>query len=457
MKLPTSLIVILDKILCEGGNPNIVGGAVRDSLMGIEPKDYDVEVFNMSKSKLESVLALFGDVDAVGASFGVYKVGNYDFSLPRRENKSGEGHRGFIPEFSDLTFAEAAARRDYTINSVAWNFAERKLIDDWGGADDIRSKVLRPTSVAFKEDALRILRGMQFAGRFDMDCSEWVADYAMEMIGEYANLAKERIWEEWKKWALKSKKPSAGLWFLNKVHWIELYPELDALRACPQDPIWHPEGDAWVHTCHVVDAAVEICDRYDMSDDIRLVVVFAALLHDVGKPETTVLNDEGRWSSPSHDKVGMPIAERFLLSIGCPQDIIDRVKPLVGEHMVHVGLEDVTLRVVNRLANRLGKATINELMLVIEADMNGRPPLEGGLPDICGDMLRMAAELDIVNNQPKPILMGRHLIEMGYKPGPLFGEILAQVYQEQLDGDINTLDEAMIAVTDYCMCKLIFK
>lgn len=444
MNIPIELREILTHIVIEGGKPNIVGGAVRDHLMGVEPKDFDVEVFGLDPELLKSILAQYGPINEVGASFNVIKIGNFDFSLPRCDNKNGRGHKGFAVQVDPyMSYAAAAARRDFTINSVAWSFAEEKLVDDWGGADDIRSRVLRPTSAAFKEDSLRVLRGMQFAGRFDMRASQWTEDYAEEMKAEFHDLPKERIWIEWEKWAGKSIKPSAGLVFLSDVNWLGFFSALDNIDGCPQDPVWHPEGDVFVHTCHVVDAMAKLCDEHSISGDDRVVLIFAALLHDVGKPETTVLNDEGRWSSPSHDKVGMPIARKFLESIGCHESLIERIVPLVGEHMVHVGLEQVTKRVVNRLAHRLGKATIDELLLVILADMNGRPPLEGGIPPICEDIVKMAEECKVLAEKPKPILMGRHLIEMGYKPGPAFGRVLDLAYEAQLDDKFTSLEGAM--------------
>ena len=242
---------ILEAIQAAGGWPLIVGGAVRDILLGHAPKDLDVEVYRLDVERLTAALAPFGRIDAVGRSFGVLKLRTpagqeFDFALPRRESKIGAGHRGFLaaPD-PTMTPQEAAARRDFTINAMAIT-PDKQVLDFFGGQEDLRAHILRHTTAAFAEDPLRVLRGMQFAARFDMRLAPETAALCRQLLPEAPTLAVERIWAEWWKWAVKGVRPSAGLRVLEETGWISLYPELEELIGCPQDPLWHPEGWSFV-------------------------------------------------------------------------------------------------------------------------------------------------------------------------------------------------------------------
>lgn len=172
--IPGELRAMLDAVR-RVGRPRLVGGGVRDWLLGLTSEDFDIEVGGIDFEKLQRALAPFGATDVVGRSFGVIKVRGatsgvvYDFSLPRRESKTGAGHRGFAvapdPLLSD---AEAAARRDFTINAIAYDPFSGEVIDPHGGRADLQAKLLRHTSAAFVEDPLRVLRAFQFAARFDL-------------------------------------------------------------------------------------------------------------------------------------------------------------------------------------------------------------------------------------------------------------------------------------------------
>jgi len=431
-----------------GGKPFLVGGSVRDKFLGIDAHDYDCEVFNMSPEKLGEILETFGRVDRVGSSFGIFKlrVGDdeFDFSVPRRESKSGKGHKGFIPELDPtMTVREAAARRDFTVNSMAISH-KGEVFDFFNGAEDLQKKILRHTSPAFSEDPLRVLRGMQFAGRFNMKMAFSTANLCHTMRHEYCTLPYERIWGEWHKWAAKSVTPSAGLRILLGTGWIFCYPELAKLEFCKQDPEWHPEGNVWEHTLHVVDAAADIAIRDGLNEFDRTVLVFAGLCHDLAKPRTTTFED-GHVRSRGHASEGVTETESFLARIGCQQHaraIVDQVVPLVREHLSHLNVQPGNDRSIRRLAARLAPATIAQWVRVVEADHSGRPPLPKGSPAMW--VLERATELNIVNNRPAEILMGRHLIEDGMSPGPLFGKILKQAYEAQLDGVFTDLEGALV-------------
>ena len=428
---------ILEAIIEAGGDPIRVGGCIRDEMLGVESKDIDIEVFGLSSDALVAVLKRFGKVSVVGESFGVIKLRHkgeeFDFSLPRRDNKVGRGHKGFeVVVDHELSPFEAAKRRDFTINAIGRRL-DGELVDPHGGLSDLNNRVLRHTSEHFAEDPLRVLRGFQFAARFNMSVVPETLEMCRSLIGEFDTLAIERIWIEFEKWAVKGSVPSAGLRFLRACGWVSLFPELEALIGVQQDPEWHPEGDVWEHTLHVCDAAARIADREQLEGEDRAVLILAALCHDLGKPETSVF-ERGRWRAPGHPEAGVPVAKRFLESIGCLQRIIDRVLPLVREHMIHVTGGQPSDKLVRRLAVRLEKASVCELLLLIEADHSGRPPLFPGLPKKAEEIGVIAERLDVEAAKPKPIIGGRHLIDRGLQPGPRFGEIIGECFEAQLDG-----------------------
>src|SRR4051812_40723057 len=290
--LPPELLAILTETP-ELKTAYLVGGCVRDWLLGIPHKDYDIEVFNLSYETLSAALSRWGKVDLVGRSFGVVKLTTpskltFDFSIPRRDSKVAPGHKGFEIEFDhSITPKEAAARRDYTINSLMFDPREERVLDFFGGQNDLKNGILRHTSSAFPEDPLRVLRGMQFAGRFELKAAPETIALARQIKETHGELAKERVREEWFKWAEKSRAPSLGLHFLAETEWIEHYPELNKIRGVPQDPEWHPEGDVFTHTSHCCDALTRLARWQTADSESRIVYMFAVLTHDFGKASTT--------------------------------------------------------------------------------------------------------------------------------------------------------------------------
>jgi len=434
---------LLDKLLEENARPLIVGGAVRDMLLNKEPKDIDVEVFCMEIEKLESILSQFGKVDLVGRCFGILKLKiedeEFDFSIPRKEIKSREGHGGFKIELDrEMTEKAAASRRDFTINALMFDPATTEVIDFFGGVRDLKDGILRHVSDAFSEDPLRVLRGMQFASRFNMEMAEETIELCKGLFKEAETLAKERIWMEWEKWALKSDKPSIGLEVLRKTGWIKMLPELEVLIGCPQDSEWHPEGDVWNHTLLVVDKAAEIAKRDGLVGNDRLAMIFSALFHDVGKASTTkICEEDGRIRSPRHDTVGAKISVGAMTKIGGSVQIIKRIEILISRHMVR--FKKVTPRIIRRLSYKLAESdeTIEMLVRLGEADKRDK-----GLPEGFAELLTVADDMELNNTFPQPILMGRHLLKLGLKPGPEIGEILKKAFEAQLDGEFENLKGA---------------
>jgi tRNA nucleotidyltransferase (CCA-adding enzyme) len=428
----------------------LVGGCVRDWLLGVANKDYDIEVFDLGYEALAKALGRWGRVDLVGRSFGVVKLTTparqtYDFSIPRRDSKTAAGHKGFAISFDPtLSPREAAARRDFTINAIMFQPREQKLLDFFGGERDLRARVLRHVGPAFPEDPLRVLRGMQFAARFQLTAALETVQLARSIKHTFAELARERVREEWFKWAEKSTVPSLGLKFLAESEWIEHFPEIAATRGIPQDPEWHPEGDVFTHTGHCCDALAALPEWRQADPESRVAYMLAILCHDLGKATTTIpaiKDGRTRITSPGHEMVGGPLAESFLERINAPGRIRERVVPLVLNHMAYY--DQISDRAIRRLAKRLEPENISGLLAIMTADALGRPPLPPVVPANIQAIATKAEELQVRQSAPPPILMGRHLLDHGHAPGPNLGAILEAAYQAQLDGRFDDVPSAI--------------
>lgn len=453
LHLPSWLDTIVRELHASGYRAVVVGGAVRDALLGGEPKDFDIEVYGIAYDRLAGILARHGRVDLVGKSFGVVKLNlgghEYDFSVPRRDSKLGLKHRDFQTTFDPaITPREAASRRDFTINAMAYDPVADELLDFFGGAGDLKNRVLRATSEAFAEDPLRVLRGMQFACRFDLTLEPGTAAMCRAISNHFDTIARERVADEFMKWAVKSSRPGRIAGYLKASGWDVHFPEIARLAGVPQDPGWHPEGDVGTHTMFVVDAAARIAERENLTGDDRAVLVFAALSHDFAKATTTMLRErEGkmRWTSWGHEADGGPMARAFLDRIGIKSAIADRVVPMVENHLASSSIgPDVTPRAVRRLAMRLAPATITDLLRLVEADYSGRPPLPAGLPESAIRIREMAQAQAVVHGPQAPLILGRHVMPyFDGRPGRHIGEVTAAAYEAQADGAFSNQEEAL--------------
>lgn len=454
IELPSDLDKAIAALKRSGGDCRVVGGSVRDCLLGIKPKDFDIEVYGLELSDVADALKPVGQTNLVGKSFCIVKLRieakEYDFSIPRRERKTAPGHQGFeVYPDPHLSEKEALARRDFTINALLYDPERSQLIDYFGGISDLEKRRLKHISDAFREDPLRPLRAMQFAGRFDLTLDQETARICASMKGEYNTLPIERIWGEWEKWSYQSTKPSAGLRVLRDSLWLRFYPELHDLIRIPQDPEWHPEGDVWEHTLCCVDAMAE-SESWRRADKAeRSLLMLAILCHDLGKPICTQLMDKGgkmRWTSYGHDVAGVPLAEQLLKRIGAFKKIADPVPSLVGGHhylntLPAGGPSSPSLR---RLASRLAPATLSQLHAVMTADHYGRPPfISEEQTRRLASFDRKIEELAIADATPKPILLGRHLIDRGMKPSKEFKVILDSAFEAQLNGAFDDLVGAL--------------
>ena len=427
-----------------GGRALIVGGWVRDRLMGHASKDIDVEVYGLDGGTLKALLGRFGSVNTVGESFTVYKVAGLDVSLPRRESKTGRGHKGFTVEGDPaLSPADAARRRDFTINAIAWDPLTDDYIDPFEGRRDLDRRVLRAVDPGtFGDDSLRVLRAVQFAARFGFELD--AATIALCRGIPLDDLPAERIWGEIEKLLLRAQRPSAGFALALKLLVIErLFPELDALVGCPQEPEWHPEGDVWVHTLLVIDGARARID--DLEYPQQVAVMLGAVCHDLGKPPTTAVVD-GRIRSLDHEEQGIPPARAFLDRLNVHSmlgyDVRKQVFGIVANHLKPGMFAKARPPVGDGAYRRLAQKVDLELLArVAKADCEGRG---GGFDCSAMDVfLERARALGVEHAAPEPLVKGRHLLALGVQPGPAVGEVLKQVYERQLDGTVADFDAAL--------------
>jgi len=446
--LPPDIQPLIESLDHHHITPVLVGGYVRDALIGHSTADIDIELYGVtSLEKLESILKPFGKLNAVGKSFGVLKLAykglSIDFSPPRIESKQGFGHKGFeVKWFSELDFATAAARRDFTINAIGYNPLTKTFLDPVGGREDLKNRRLAYVDPkTFVEDPLRVLRAVQFAARFDLQCDDNLLHLCRDMIAKGAlnELPKERIFEELKKLLLLAPKPSIGLSLLKKMGGLTFFTPLEKLEFTKQDPFSHPEGDVWTHTLMCVD---EMANMRTSDPKRNITLMLAALLHDIAKPVTTVIFD-GVLNAPSHAEKGVETARIWLSRITEEKSLIEAVLPLIRHHgtprkLYRCHAED---RDILRLSTQV---CIEDLILLAQADFFGRTFLTK-IPHRfeAGEWLYERADaLGVLRSPPKPLLMGRDLIAHKMTPSEEFKSILDAAYEAQLNLEFTTRQQA---------------
>lgn len=436
MEALVGLQTCFDRIHAAGGRSICVGGFVRDLVLGREPLDIDIEVQGMTYDHLVDLLSGFAQVDTRGARFGVAVCLGIEWALPRREHANGSGHRDFEVELvPDLPFKESVLRRDFTCNAIGMEARSGLLLDPLAGIDDLRRRRLHPIAAErWSEDPLRPLRAMQLLARLEFSASDRLLHCTRGM--SFASLSAERIGTEWDKLLLRAQRPSIGLQFLHDSGTLPQFPEIAALRQCPQDPSWHPEGDVWNHTMMVIDAASGLRSGNAPADE-RL--MYSALCHDLGKPLTTVEMEDGRIRSPAHEPKGEDPTRSFLSRLAKTAPLQEAVVALVRNHLAPVQFITANMpaspRAYRRLARTLDAAgtTIEELARLARADSLGRSTADAlarSFPAI--DLfLEKAKEFDSASAPPTDVVFGRHLIARGLTPGPDFKRILSECREIQ--------------------------
>ena len=415
------ITTIARDIASQGGRAFYTGGYVRDYLLAgkvANGKDIDLEVFGLDKDELLSVLSTYGQPIEVGKSFPVIKMSHHpewDFTLP---------------ETPGASYQEACARRDFTINAMMMDVLTGEILDFFGGQEDLKNKLIcHTTEQVFADDPLRAYRAVQLAARFGFSID--VATLELIKHSNLGDIKPERILEELRKLLLLAPQPSLGLSYMQETGILERrHPMLFRLLDCEQSPLNHPEGDVWQHTLQVVD----ICASLKKQSQDQEVLMFAALLHDLGKPATTCIRN-GKITAYGHDLEGEKLARIFLNRLNASKSLVAGVGKLVREHMHPVLLyksrEQVSDKAIRKLVNRVN---VRELLLLAEADFKGRgkerdfAPVQEWLMDRIS-RLGLDPEQGIT-----PYVQGRDLIALGLKPGTNFRKILDQCFEMQLEG-----------------------
>lgn len=405
-ELPKRLLKIADDIVAAGGRAYLVGGWVRDALLGKNCRDYDVEVYDLEQDQLLPILSKYGKTNLVGKAFGVIHLSmkgeSLDFSFPRTESKVGYGHKGFVVHTdAKLSFKEAALRRDFTINAMGMELPDLKLCDPYGGIEDLKSRCLRHVGPAFAEDSLRILRGVQFASRFALN----LAPETVEMCRTLSldDLSIERLFEEFKKWLLKPGKPSLGLKAFLDIKLDEYFPEVNT------------SGE-------LLDAMAS--NRKGLTDEEVSELAFAALLAGNAFPGSGCDDIKA-------------LANKFLARITNEIHLVRKV-PEILKCYSELDYETVPeAPVLRRLAVRLdGLKLLALLVKSIPANLFKSATF-------AEDLWKAAEDLDILNAAPQPFLTGKMLIDLGVKPGKQMGEMIKKSFELQLDGDLTNADAAL--------------
>jgi tRNA nucleotidyltransferase (CCA-adding enzyme) len=409
--LPKRLLSIAGEIREAGGRAFLVGGWVRDALLGKDCRDYDVEVYDLTQDELVPILKKYGRTNLVGKAFGVIHLAmkglSLDFSFPRTESKVGYGHRGFVVHTDEkLSFKEAALRRDFTINAMGMELPELTLCDPYGGIDDLKKGLLRHVGPAFVEDSLRILRGVQFASRFALTLAPETIELCKTL--SLADLSIERLFEEFKKWLLKPGKPSLGLRAFLDIRLNEFFPEVFPLHDS-----WEALGEMLdnMEAAHKTLAA----EGNALLEAQAMEFAFAAFL--CGSPETSLKFLE-RITNETHLLKIVPLLVQVYSELDFA--IVDDAPAL------------------RRLAVKLGGLKL--LCLLVKCTPREFYAGDAAFPE---KLWQAAAELDLIEAAPQPFLMGKMLMEMGFKPGKQMGEIIKQSFELQLDGKIKNAEEAI--------------
>jgi len=453
---------IIDDIRNAGGIPYLVGGSVRDLVLGCQVKDLDIEVHKLSVDNLETCLHKFGEVSLVGKQFGVLKLHgiDIDWSLPRKDSK---GRKPIVVVDPELTIEWACRRRDVTMNAMAIdlgfvvdNFetisdiSHLSIIDPYGGLEDIANKSLRVVDKElFVQDPLRFYRVMQFIGRFEMIPDAVLTKVCKKMdlrdITKGGELARERIYEEIKKLLIKSRRPSLGFrWLKDLQRLYELFPEVGVLVDVAQRADYHPEGDVFEHTMQTIDAAARLSIK---DEEEKFMIMLGALCHDFGK--AVCIGESGH--ARRHDVVGVPLTKTFLRRFTRNTFLIKAVCKLVRYHRMPLTLveQKSSLKAYKRLATKLApEVTAQQVYLIAWADIRGRnnkghEPLEKGFlreDEEIEKFLKRIHEAAVEKGPEPPVLFGRHLLGI-IEPGPKMGELLKKAYNIQIDEGIKDVEE----------------
>jgi tRNA nucleotidyltransferase (CCA-adding enzyme) len=420
---------IRQRFAANGWHWRVVGGALRNIVLQRPYDEIDIEVVGVT---IEQVAAALSDLQSHGV------VGT-DKPIVRLHADWGWLDVSVTP-YADIV--ESTLYRDLTMNALVLT-PDGVLHDPQGGVADIEQRLLRHIdSNHFGDDPVRVLRLMRLAAQLGFGVHPTTAAVAAQLLPRAALLTPDRVWNEWRRWAL-SDYPRQGLLVLQQCGWLPAYPMLVPLVSCPQDPVYHPEGDVWTHTGLVCQHAV--VTGADLAEEQRITLLLAALCHDLGKPYTTSVS-ERRIISPGHAAEGVPYAEAFLTLINAPERFVEPVKALVREHMAVFGAV-VSPRMVRRLAARLHPTDIDLWSRLTHADGGGSPPLP--VRHHGAEVMVLAQQIQVVDEKPVALVRGEHVLALGVAPGKRVGELLHAAYEAQLDGEFSDVADGVAWLQRY--------
>lgn len=420
---------IAERVHALDGSAYYVGGYVRDRLLGRDSKDIDIEIHGITEDALIELLSDMGETASFGRSFGIHTLRGtgIDIALPRTERSTGQGHRQFDVSVDPFIGTEAASsRRDFTINALMQDVLTGEILDYHGGRDDLEKGIIRHVSDAsFADDPLRVLRAASFASRLGFAIAEETASLCRSI--DISQLSSERIEEELAKALLGSDSPSVFFEELRRMDQLSFwFPELEALIDLPQDPLYHPEGDVWVHTMEVIDRAAALRDKTDEPLSFMLL----CLCHDFGKAVTTELI-KGRYHAYQHEVKGIPVIESFLRRIVKEKSIRRYVTGMVPLHMRPnvAAFSKPSVKSTNRLFYEA--ASPGDLVYFAICDK----PVLAGEENFTGDSDFLWERLSVFEDtMSKPHITGKDLIEAGISPGEELGRLLDYALKLRLAG-----------------------
>jgi len=410
---PKKLDQIFKKLQQKGATPIIVGGFVRDSILEIDSKDIDVEVYGIkSFESLESILNEFGDVNSVGKSFGVCKLKynglDLDFSLPRKDSKISAGHKGFEVEIdATLDFKTASSRRDFTINAIGYNPIKKTILDPFNGVLDLEKKILRVVDKdKFIEDPLRVLRAVQFFARFNLQIDSKLFTLCENMVNKKLldQLPKDRIFGEFKKLLLKAKNPSVGVKLLKSIGGLKYLTPLDSYN-----------NNSFEKILNIVDIMAK--QKID-SIDIKLILMLSSICIRFDSSQTT----------------------KFISNLTDDKKILKEVMILNKSEFQ----ESYTDSELYRLATKVNIEIFLIYQRVIHTNL---------CSELFCELKLRAKKLNILNSKAKPFIQGRDILEFGINPSPKYKQILESAYKAQLDLKIKNKDEAKKWLESYLSNK----
>ena len=424
--------LIVERLRARGFEALYAGGCVRDQLLGLTPHDYDVA----TNARPEQVEALFPRTVPVGVQFGVIIVLEHGAEIQVATFRGdGAYHDGRHPESVRYTDAEGdSLRRDFTVNGLFFDPIEQRILDFVEGRRDLESRLLRAIgdpSERFAEDKLRLLRAVRFATTlgFEIDPVTWRE--ILVWSPEIHAVSAERIREELVK-ILLSPNRVRGFDLLDKSGLLrQVLPEMDALKGCDQPPEFHPEGDVFVHTRLMLSM---------LAPDASLPLVLSVLFHDIGKPATRAVDETGRIRFNGHEGVSAGMTLRLLQRLRFRNEVIDAVIPAVRLHM---SFKDVPNMRVATLKRMMARPTFEEELELHRVDCLA----SHGMLDNHAMLIAKREEFGREPLIPEPLITGHDLIALGMKPGPEFAEVLMSVQTRQMEGTLNTRDEALAWVT----------